>query len=170
MVNCQKFSQDPLLSNVLDLPLQTLYHLPTCQEQYQAFESILKTLVNMYFPLKAVKRCSNDRPWITDPFRELIKKRQHALMRKNHTSCWWYCNKVNTARKFFRRIITGVKLTRVLLISTSQVHRRLSAIKTSKAMVRCGTVTILDIEGTCWLSDPTSVIRSHMNMGTYMFL
>ena len=81
---------------------EPMYHLPTCKEQVSFFNNTM-TLLDTYLRITEVKRCSNDRPWINDWFRTLIKKRQHALKAGQTALYRVYHNKVNRARKPLQR-------------------------------------------------------------------
>ena len=64
---------------------------------------MMQNLIDRYFPVRVVKRCGSDRPWVTDDFRNMIVKRQHAL-KSGHLALYrWYRNRVNTARKHLQR-------------------------------------------------------------------
>ena len=57
--------------------------LATCEEQYAYYQTIIDTLMQMCFPTKVVgplSRHTSDKPWITDLFRSLVRKRQRAHM------------------------------------------------------------------------------------------
>ena len=53
-------------------------------------------------PINTVKRHSNDRPWITDSFRNLLLKRDQAY-KTNNPLYKFYRNRVNTARRRLRK-------------------------------------------------------------------
>ena len=57
---------------------EPLYHLPTCQEQFDLLQSTITNVLDTHMPINTVKRHSNDRPWITDSFRNLLLKRDQA--------------------------------------------------------------------------------------------
>ena len=57
---------------------EPLYILETCEEQYAYYQTIIDKLMQMCFPTKVVSRHSSDKPWITDSFRTLVRKR-HGL-------------------------------------------------------------------------------------------
>ena len=80
-----------------------LYHMPTCEEQFLFFANTLNLLLDTYLPFKEVRRCSNDRPWITDSFRNLVQRRQRALKDGQMTLYRMYRNRVNRARKSLQR-------------------------------------------------------------------
>ena len=57
----------------------SLYRLPTCQEQFDAFMSVLNSLIEEHFPTTTAVRHSNDKPWVTKGFKALVQDRQKAL-------------------------------------------------------------------------------------------
>ena len=59
---------------------EPLYILETCEEQYAYYQTIIDKLMQMCFPTKVVSRHTSDKPWITDSFRSLVRKRQRAHM------------------------------------------------------------------------------------------
>ena len=71
--------------------------LRTCDEQYVFYETVINYLMDQCFPYKTVTRHSADKPWVTDAFRALVKKRQRAHMRGDYLQERWYRNKVNRA-------------------------------------------------------------------------
>ena len=82
---------------------ETLFHLPSCEQQLQFFNSTIRTLLDMHLPERKIRRCSSDRPWIDDNFRYLIRHRQIALLSENQPLYRHYRNKVNRARKSLQR-------------------------------------------------------------------
>ena len=54
-------------------------NLNNVQDKYDLFSSTITDAVNRYFPLKGVRSCTSDKPWITPKLKGLIKKRQKAL-------------------------------------------------------------------------------------------
>ena len=85
------------------IPWEYLYQLPSCQQQYALFEATVISLIDEYCPVQQVKRCSSDRPWVTDEFRSLVVKRQRAFMAGKMTLYRFYRNRVNLARKRLQR-------------------------------------------------------------------
>ena len=74
-----------------------------CEEKYLYYQTIINSLMELCFPTKTVTRHTADKPWITDLFRNLIRKRQHAFMAGNRDE---YCvlrdmvNRASTQLKF----------------------------------------------------------------------
>ena len=82
---------------------ETLFHLPTCEQQLQFFDSTIRTLLDTHLPERNIRRCSSDRPWIDDNFRYLIRRRQIALLFGNQPLHRQYRNKVKRERKSMQR-------------------------------------------------------------------
>ena len=62
---------------------EPLFRLNTCEEKYLYYQTIINSLMELCFPTKTVTRHIADKQWITDLFRNLIRKRQHASMAGN---------------------------------------------------------------------------------------
>lgn len=78
---------------------ECLYRAATCSEQYEILEATIHTLMGEYLPLKSSKRCSTDRLWVTDHFRELVQKRQRAFRSQDSALFRFYRNRVNREAK-----------------------------------------------------------------------
>ena len=59
---------------------EPMFRLETCEEQYAYYHTMIDSLMEMCFPYKIVTRHSADKPWVTDGFRLLVRKRQRAHM------------------------------------------------------------------------------------------
>ena len=59
---------------------EPLYMLQMCEEIYIYYKTIISELMERCFPNKSVTRHTGDKPWITDQFRLLIRKRQRAYI------------------------------------------------------------------------------------------
>jgi len=81
---------------------EPLYHLPTCQEQFEYFQCYMDNLIATSFPYKTVTRHTHDKPWVTDSFRELIRKRQRARMSGDMDLAHRLRNKVNRTAQRLR--------------------------------------------------------------------
>ena len=60
---------------------EPLYRLDSCNEKYVYYQTVIDKLIEICFPSKVVTRHRGDKLWITDGYRLLIRKRQHAHMR-----------------------------------------------------------------------------------------
>ena len=62
-------------------------NLNNVQDKYDMFQSIITNSVNRFLPLRVVRSCSSDKPWITPKVKGLVKKRQKALSIHGKDSC-----------------------------------------------------------------------------------
>ena len=63
---------------VASIRWEPLFRLITCEEKYSYYQTIVNSLMEHCFPIKIVTRHTADKPWITDLFRNLIRKRQRV--------------------------------------------------------------------------------------------
>ncbi len=94
--------QSMLLVALKNTTWEDVYRADSCTLMYDKFESKLKFLIDTHLPVKTVKRCSNDRPWVTDEFRHLIDRRNTAF-HTGSTLFPYLRNKANRLRKRLRR-------------------------------------------------------------------
>ena len=78
---------------------EPMCHLTSAAEQFAFFENTMNVLLDVYLPLRQVKRCSNDCPWVNDKFRNLVLRRQQAWKRGHMSLANLLRNKVNRGRK-----------------------------------------------------------------------
>ena len=57
---------------------ESLYRLDSCNEKYVYYQTVIDKLIEICFPSKVVTRHTSEKPWITDGYRLLIRKRQRA--------------------------------------------------------------------------------------------
>ena len=62
----------------------------------------MEFLLNTYLPIKLIRKYKSDKPWITENYKELIRKRQNALKTGNKLAYNFYRNRVNRATKSLR--------------------------------------------------------------------
>ena len=72
-----------------------LNHATSCEAKQQLFEDLVNTGLDIIMPLKKSQMHSNNPPWITPEFINLIKRRQQALAQKHMTVYRYYRNLVN---------------------------------------------------------------------------
>jgi hypothetical protein len=78
---------------------QELYFINNCQKQTNLFYTILFEIINKHALLHLVKIRNNDKPWITEYFKQLISRRDEAY-RASHTVYYKKLrNQVNHVRK-----------------------------------------------------------------------
>ena len=66
-----------------------------CVQLY--YQTVIDKLIEICFPSKVVTRHTCDKPWITDGYRLLIRKRQRAHMRGDRVEARSLRNQVNRA-------------------------------------------------------------------------
>ena len=79
-----------------------LFNANNCQDQFMFYQSTINTLMSSCFPLKVVTRHTNDKPWVTDAYRNLVRRRQRARMAGNVDLARNLRNKVNRASSRLR--------------------------------------------------------------------
>ena len=76
---------------------EPLYRLDSCNEKYVYYQTVIDMLIEICFPSNVVTRHTGDKPWITDLYRLLIRKRQRAHMRGDIVEARSLRNQVNPA-------------------------------------------------------------------------
>ena len=76
---------------------ETLYRLDSCNEKYLYYQTVIDKLIEICFPSKVVTRHIGDKPWITDGYRLLIRKRQYAHIVGDMVEARSLRNQVNRA-------------------------------------------------------------------------
>ena len=61
------------------------------------YQTVIDKLIELCFPSMVVTRHTGDKPWVTDGYRLLIRKRQHAHMRGDIIEARSLRNQVNRA-------------------------------------------------------------------------
>ena len=69
----------------------------THMEKYLYYQTIINSIMEHCFSIKTVTRHTADKPWITDLFRNLMRKRQRAFMSGNRDEYRVLRNMVNRA-------------------------------------------------------------------------
>jgi hypothetical protein len=85
-----------------DIDWQIVESARSCEEKTNLFTSLISTGLDIIMPEKQVKFHIDDAPWVTNDFKNLIKRRQWALASGNTIAFKFYRNKVNQVRKTLR--------------------------------------------------------------------
>ena len=98
---------------VASIRWEPLFILNTCEEKYLYYQNSNNSLMEHYCPIKTVTRRTADKPWITDLFRNLIRKMQRAYMSGNRDEYRVLRNMVNRAYsklkfEFYQRHILAI--------------------------------------------------------------
>ena len=59
-------TKQTFIADLTSINWSSLFRLPTCQEQFDAFTSVLNSLIEEHFPTTTEARHSNDKPWVTN--------------------------------------------------------------------------------------------------------
>ena len=56
-----------------------MYRMNRCEDMVEFFYQTVLTLLGHYLPVREVSSNANDKPWVTEQFRRVIRCRQYAL-------------------------------------------------------------------------------------------
>ena len=59
---------------------EPLYILDSCNEKYVYYQTVIDKRIEICFPSKVVTRHTGDKPWITDGYRLLIRKKDNMAL------------------------------------------------------------------------------------------
>ena len=111
MTRCMGSSEKMLFATELaQIRWEPLYSLSTCNEQFTYYQSIMDKLMDHCFPYKHVARHSGHKPWVTDRFRQLVRKRQRAHMAGDRLATNKFRNMVNRESSRLRRVFYQSKI------------------------------------------------------------
>lgn len=79
-----------------------LEYISDIDMKVEYFNSSIITLLNIFLPVQAIKRRLSDKPWITDRFRQLIRRRQCAWSSGNRSAYNRLRNQINRLSKQLR--------------------------------------------------------------------
>ena len=82
---------------------QAMYKLDDCHLQTDFFYQELLSVINFHAPLEACTFKTNDRPWVTTYFKNLILQRNLAFNNRQHVLYRLLKNKVNRVRKSLQK-------------------------------------------------------------------
>ena len=82
---------------------ETMFRMRSCEEQFIFYQTVIDQLMCQCFHNKVVTRHSADKPWVTDGFRALVRKRQRAHMCGDLAQARLFRNKVNRAAVRLRK-------------------------------------------------------------------
>ena len=74
---------------------EPLYRLESCNAKYVYYQTVIDKLIELCFPSQVVTRHTGDKPWITDGYILLIRKRQRDHMRGDIIEARSMRNQVN---------------------------------------------------------------------------
>ena len=96
-------SKAVLVHAIKNINWNPLYAASLCEEKFSIFSNTLNDLLDAHLPVVEVKRCSNDKPWITDSFRAKVSQRQTAFNSGNKVEYNRLRNHVNRSSKQLKK-------------------------------------------------------------------
>ena len=123
-------SQDPNGKALMVLALRTFnwssfYRLTSCDEMIAVFYNVIHTLLNQYLPLRARTRNLNDKPWVTEEFCRIIRRRQYAWTHRHMDDYRRYRNQATRLAKSLRQRYYNVKVKHLRQINSRNWWRRM---------------------------------------------
>ena len=76
--------------------------MKSCEEQFTMFNNTIQGLLDTFLPIKSIKICHSDKPWVTTQYIELIQQGQQALLSGNFDRYKELRNKVNRMSKYLQ--------------------------------------------------------------------
>ena len=107
---------------------ETMFRMRSREEQLTFYQTVIDQLMCRCFPNKVVTRHSADKPWVTDGFRALVRKRQRAHMCGDITQARLFRNKVNRAAVRLRKEFYQAKVTTLSESSTREWWRHMKSL------------------------------------------
>jgi hypothetical protein len=101
-------SNDPnrkaeLARNLAALDWSPMYDMASTETMTSYFYDVTTSMLNHYLPQRVVARHSTDKPWVTDEFRRLIRKRQYAWTNNNISEFRKLRNNINRLSRKLRK-------------------------------------------------------------------
>ena len=95
--------KDAFLTALSEIRWEPLYRADSYEDQFNMFQSTIADLMDTHLPVRQKRHCSNDHACVTDQFRDLVQRRQRALLSGSLALYSFYRSRVNRASKYLRR-------------------------------------------------------------------
>ena len=92
-------AHEAIACSLLNFNWSQLYQEPLVQDQANIFYDVVLNCINTFAPLVLCKKKNNDRPWVTDYFKGVVRDRDQAFKRDDKLLYRKLRNKVNRLRK-----------------------------------------------------------------------
>ena len=107
-------SKAQLARTLADFDWSSLNSMASTQEMTTYFYDVTTSMLDHFLPTHVTVRHSTDKPWITDEFRRLIRKRQHAWTNNDTVAYKRLRNSVNRLsnklrKRFYERRLDGLR-------------------------------------------------------------
>ena len=110
---CDHNSKVLLAHELANINWTALYQMELCEDMLTYFYNTVKTVYDAYLPVCSFKRHSSDKPWVTDKFRLLIRRRQFAFQTGNMTAYRKYRNEAQRLGKKLRQQYYNKQVSRL---------------------------------------------------------
>jgi len=87
-----------------------LYRLSSCEEMVKFFYSAVLSLLNQHLPLRQRSQNLNDKPWVTEEFRRVVRRRQYAWTHRRMVEYRRYRNQALRLAKTLRKRFYNAKV------------------------------------------------------------
>ena len=101
--SCKTFNKQAIYSSLQSFNWTSLYHLPSCEEQFSMFQSRTNNIIDNHLPVRHFKPHPTDKHWFTADIKEAIANRQRAWVKGNSTLYRFYIRKVTKLCKSARQ-------------------------------------------------------------------
>ena len=92
--SCKTFNKQAVYSSLQSFNWTSIYHLPSCEQQFSMFQSTINNIIDNHLPVRHFKLHPTDKPWFTADIKEAIANRQRAWVKGNSTLYRFYRRKV----------------------------------------------------------------------------
>ena len=103
-------SRSQLARHLAAFDWSALKDMTSTESMVTYFYDVTTSLLDYYLPLRVVARYSTDKPWITDEFRRLIRRRQYAWTNNNTAEYKRHRNAVNRLSAKLRKRFYAKKI------------------------------------------------------------
>ena len=98
-----KNGRNQLANALTNYNWQPLNDLTPVDSKVSYFNNSIMTLLDTFLPVRVVRRHTTDKPWVTDEFRRLIRRRQFAWTNNHHDQYRLLRNQINRLSKQLRQ-------------------------------------------------------------------
>ena len=152
-VRSQDANRKTLLAHAIqNVNWSPLYAMQGCDEMVTCFYDTITGVIDHYLPCVAMKRHTNDKPWVTDKFRRLIRCRQNAMVSGEKMKYRMLRNRVQRMsrqlrRKYYDRKVSDLRENKSR--SWWRSVKEITAMESKSTVPLCGLADELQHEGAC---------------------
>ena len=102
----------------------SFYRLTSCDEMVTFFYNNILSLLNNYLPLRPSRQNLNDKPWVTEEFRRVIRRRQYAWVHRHMADYRRYRNQASRLGETLRNRFYEKKVKLLRQSNSSSINGR----------------------------------------------